>query len=154
MGIPTNIHTLLSGEVVEWARIEFKETWDAEASLKTICAFANDIDNWGGGYLVIGVKEENGRPLLPPQGVPAEKVDAILKDMLNKCKRIQPEYIPIVEVVDYNGKKIISWLQAGFYDAPSRRINSRRSSSTARLEQARQRLPASSPTRQKVNSSR
>ena len=57
MAIPTNIQTLLSGEVVEWARIEFKETWDAEASLKTICAFANDIDNWGGGYLVIGVSD-------------------------------------------------------------------------------------------------
>lgn len=27
MAIPTNIKTLLSGEVVEWARIEFKETW-------------------------------------------------------------------------------------------------------------------------------
>ena len=53
MAVPTNIKTLLSGNVVEWARIEFKETWDAEASLKTICAFANDIDNWGGGYLVI-----------------------------------------------------------------------------------------------------
>ena len=26
MAIPTNIKTLLSGEVVEWARIEFKET--------------------------------------------------------------------------------------------------------------------------------
>ena len=49
MGIPTSIKTLLSGRVVEWARIEFKETWDAEASLKTICAFANDSDNWGGG---------------------------------------------------------------------------------------------------------
>lgn len=45
MGIPTNIKTLLSGNVVEWARIEFKETWDAEAALKTVCAFANDIDN-------------------------------------------------------------------------------------------------------------
>ncbi len=42
MSIPTNIKTLLSGSVVEWARIEFKETWDV-ASLKTICAFANDI---------------------------------------------------------------------------------------------------------------
>ena len=62
MGIPTNFKTLLSGNVVEWARIEFKETWDAEASLKTICAFANDIDNWGGGYLVIGVEEKNGKP--------------------------------------------------------------------------------------------
>lgn len=38
MAIPTNIKTLLSGEVVEWARIEYKETWDAAASLKTICA--------------------------------------------------------------------------------------------------------------------
>ena len=45
MGIPTNIKTLLSGNVVECARIEFKETWDAEAALKTVCAFANDIDN-------------------------------------------------------------------------------------------------------------
>ena len=49
MGVPTNIKTLLSGNVVEWARIEFKKTWDAEASLKTICAFANDIDHWSGG---------------------------------------------------------------------------------------------------------
>lgn len=47
MAIPTNIKTLLSGDVVEWARIEFKETWDPEASLKTVCAFANDLDNWG-----------------------------------------------------------------------------------------------------------
>lgn len=56
MAIPTNIKTLLSGEVVEWARIEFKETWNAEASLKSVCAFANDLDNWGGGYIVIGVE--------------------------------------------------------------------------------------------------
>lgn len=53
MAIPTNIKTLLSGEVVEWARIEFKETWDPAASLKTVCAFANDLDNWGGGYIVM-----------------------------------------------------------------------------------------------------
>jgi ATP-dependent DNA helicase RecG len=56
MAIPTNIRTLLSGNVVEWARIEFKKTWDPEASLKTITAFANDLDNWGGGYIVIGVE--------------------------------------------------------------------------------------------------
>lgn len=55
MAIPTSIKTLLSGDVVEWARIEFKETWDPAASLKSICAFANDLDNWGGGYIVIGV---------------------------------------------------------------------------------------------------
>ncbi len=58
MAIPTNIKTLLSGDVVKWARIEFKETWDPVASLKSVCAFANDLDNWGGGYIVIGVEKE------------------------------------------------------------------------------------------------
>ena len=61
MGLPTNIETLLTGNVVEWARIEFKTSWMPEASLKTICAFANDIDNWGGGYIVLGVKEKKER---------------------------------------------------------------------------------------------
>ena len=56
MAIPTNIKNLLSGNVVEWARIEFKATWDPAASLKSVCAFANDLDNWGGGYIVIGVE--------------------------------------------------------------------------------------------------
>lgn len=34
MAIPTSIKTLLSGEVVEWARIEFKQTWDSATSLE------------------------------------------------------------------------------------------------------------------------
>ena len=121
MGLPTNIKTLLSGNVVEWARIEFKETWDAEASLKTICAFANDIDNWGGGYLVIGVEDKDGKPT-NLKGVPAEKIDSYLKDLLNKCKQIQPEYMPITEVVDYKEKKfIIVWAPGGIirpYSSP------------------------------------
>lgn len=63
--------------------------------------------------IVIGVKEKDGRPdsLL---GAPAEKIDHYLKDMLNKCKCIQPEYLPIVEVTDYNGKKfIVAWCPGG-----------------------------------------
>ena len=86
MAVPTNIKTLLSGNVVEWARIEFKETWDAEASLKTICAFANDIDNWGGGYIVIGVKEQDGRPVYPLQG----KRCAYDRPCFHGCTRHQP----------------------------------------------------------------
>lgn len=114
MGLPTNINTLLSGNVVEWARIEFKESWKPEASLKTICAFANDIDNWGGGYLILGVEEENGRPKFPIKGIPIDKVDDILKDLLNKCKMIQPEYLPVVEVVDFQERKlIVIWAPGG-----------------------------------------
>lgn len=114
MGLPTNIKTLLNGNVVEWARIEFKETWDAQASLKTICAFANDIDNWGGGYLVIGVSDKKDGEPDALKGIPVENIDSYLKDMLNKCKLIQPEYMPITEVVDYEGKKfIVVWAPGG-----------------------------------------
>lgn len=84
MALPTNIETLLEGHAVEWERIEFKETWDPQASLKTICAFANDIDNWGGGYIVIGVRENAGTHELI--GVPTAKADVWLKDMLNQAQ--------------------------------------------------------------------
>ena len=113
MSLPTSLKTLLSGEVVESARIEFKETWDPEASLKTICAFANDLDNWGGGYLVVGVRDKPGIPreLI---GVYPEKIDGYLKDILNKCKLIQPEYMPLVDVVDHRDKKfIVIWAPGG-----------------------------------------
>ena len=104
MAIPTNIKTLLSGEVVEWARIEYKETWDAAASLKTICAFVNDLDNWGGGYIVIGVEEDNGRPIYPLKGVPADKLDVYQKNIYARCKLIRPAYTPIIGVETYQDK--------------------------------------------------
>ena len=114
MAIPTNIKTLLSGEVVEWARIEFKETWDAAASLKTICAFANDLDNWGGGYIVIGVEEHNGRPVYPLKGVSVEKLDVYQKEIYAKCKLIRPAYAPIVGIETYQDKQfIILWCPGG-----------------------------------------
>jgi len=114
MGIPTNINTLLSGTVVEWARIEFKEGWNPETTLKTICAFANDIDNWGGGYIVLGVKAEDGKPLKPVQGLPISQIDKIQKDMLNKCNLISPDYLPIVETVEYQGKMlVVVWAPGG-----------------------------------------
>ena len=114
MGLPTNIETLLTGNVVEWARIEFKTSWMPEASLKTICAFANDIDNWGGGYIVLGVKEKNGRPILPVEGIPISQVDEMMKDLLNKCNLIQPRYLPVVAPIEYQGKTlIVIWAPGG-----------------------------------------
>ena len=37
---------------VESARIEYKKDWNPEKVLHSVCAFANDIDNWGGGYII------------------------------------------------------------------------------------------------------
>ena len=52
-----------------------------ESVLHTICAFANDFHNLGGGYIVLGVEEQNGRPVLPPTGIDPESVEAIQKDL-------------------------------------------------------------------------
>ena len=114
MAIPTNIETLLNGHIVESARLEFKKNWNPEPILHSICAFANDIDNWGGGYILIGVDEDNGKPRLPITGLKIEEIDRIQKDLLNKCKLIQPEYVPIVEPVVYQNKHIlIVWCPGG-----------------------------------------
>ena len=105
MAIPASIRSLLSGREVEWARIEFKTTWDPAASLKTICAFANDLDNWGGGYIVIGVEEKNGIPQRPLIGVPLDKVDEWQKSIFNKCKMISPDYSPIIDKQEYYSRR-------------------------------------------------
>lgn len=122
MPLPTNIENLLKGSVVEHERIEFKESWDAVASLKTICAFANDMDNWGGGYLVVGVAQEDDGAL-HPVGIPVAKVDTWLKDMVNKCKLIRPDYMPVCDVATFEGKTfIVLWCPGGSvrpYSAPT-----------------------------------
>lgn len=43
--------------------------------MKTISAFANDIDNWGGGYIVIGAEEINGKLVRPMIGIDPTKID-------------------------------------------------------------------------------
>lgn len=91
-----------------------KQTWDPAASLKTICAFANDLDNWGGGYIIIGVQEVNGRPIYPLKGVPPEKLDSFQKNIFAKCKLLRPSYTPIISVEKYQGKYfIVIWCLGG-----------------------------------------
>ena len=118
MSIPITIDKLLNDNVVEWARIEFKEGWNPDTTLKTIAAFANDIDNWGGGYIVIGVKEKDGRVSKPVKGLEVSQIDKIQKELLRYCKYIKPSYVPQSEPVDYNGKKLLLVWCPGGYDRP------------------------------------
>ncbi len=75
MHLPVNINNLLHDHVVESDRIEFKASWNPGSILKTICAFANDFQNFGGGYIVIGVEEHAGEPIFPPTGVKKSELD-------------------------------------------------------------------------------
>ena len=77
MALPININELINGQIVEWERIECKQGWDPEAVLHSMCAFANDLNNWGGGYIIIGIKEKNGKPELPPSGLKQNEIDGI-----------------------------------------------------------------------------
>ncbi|HEY8892593.1 MAG TPA: RNA-binding domain-containing protein [Clostridium sp.] len=114
MGLPINIEQLFNGTTIEWERIEFKKGWNPNEIMHTISAFANDINNWGGGYIVVGVDEFNGRPTLPPDGVEADHIDKIQKELLNYCHLLKPVYFPILEPLIYKGKHIlVIWVPGG-----------------------------------------
>lgn len=68
MALPINIESLLSGSAVESNQLEFKEGWTPDAIYRSVCAFANDFEDTGGGYIIVGVKEEHGRAVRPELG--------------------------------------------------------------------------------------
>ena len=114
MKLPTSIENILNENIVECERVEFKGNWNPEPILHSICAFANDINNWGGGYILVGIEDDNGRPKYPIKGIETASIDKIQKEILAKCKMIRPSYTPIVDVTQYKGKNIIViWCYGG-----------------------------------------
>ncbi len=106
--IPISIDELLSKRIVEDNRVDYKAGYNAENVLHEIVAFANDIDNMGGGYIVLGVEDDgNGRPKLPIKGLDDDSIDKIEKDLAEKCSLISPHYIPKSQICEYEGKKIL-----------------------------------------------
>ncbi len=55
MAIPINVEDLLMQRKEESNRIEFKKGWNLDKIYRSICAFANNFDNIGGGYILVGV---------------------------------------------------------------------------------------------------
>jgi ATP-dependent DNA helicase RecG len=114
MAIPINIDDLVNLRIIEGARVEFKANWNPEPCLHTICAYANDIDNWGGGYIVIGAKAQDGVPILPVSGITKGSIDKINRELLNVCNLIEPRYIPVTEHIVFDGKDLlIIWIPGG-----------------------------------------
>ena len=114
MALPINIEDLLRKQRIEGHRIEFKSGWNPDTIYHSICAFANDFDNIGGGYILVGVEEVGGVAKRPVKGIPAECVDAILKDMVGFNNKINPYYMPRTSVEEIDGKLIlVIWVPAG-----------------------------------------
>lgn len=102
------IEDILYNRTIESSRVEYKEGWNPEKVLHTICAFANDIDNIGGGYIILGVEANNGIPILPPKGLDAEQIDIINRELLNICNEIEPRYIPTTQHAVIDGRNILA----------------------------------------------
>lgn len=107
MAIPINIEKLLGGNTVENNRIELKGGWNPDSIYRTICAFANDFEDNGSGYIIVGVDEDNGRPVRPVRGVPIETIDRIEKEMVGLNNLFEPFYMPRVSIEDIDGRKVI-----------------------------------------------
>ncbi|WNP27005.1 ATP-binding protein [Moraxella sp. DOX410] len=99
---------MLLQRTIESERIEYKADWNPESVMHTLCAFANDFHNLGSGYIVIGVVEDNGRPMLPPVGLSLERIDKILKELVQLEKNtIMPTYNTLTATYDIEGKTIL-----------------------------------------------
>lgn len=122
MAIPVNIEKLISGRIVEGERIEYKEGWNPAAIYRTICAFANDFENIGGGYIIVGAKEENGIAKRPITGIPTEQLNTIQKEMIGYNNLIHPYYAPKIDIQTLDGQNLlVIWVPAGMerpYEVP------------------------------------
>ena len=114
MALPINIEELLKKRRVESSRIEFKSGWNPERIYRSIGAFANDFDNIGGGYILVGVEEENGMAKRPGKGLGPEQLDRIQREMQGYNNLIEPFYLPRPSVEEIDGRNIlVIWVPGG-----------------------------------------
>lgn len=76
MALAINIEDLLNKQKIESSRIEFKKGWNPASIYHSVCAFANDFDDLGGGYILVGVDsdDDTGLAIRTVEGVPTEKL--------------------------------------------------------------------------------
>lgn len=126
MALAININDLLNKQKIESNRIEFKKGWNPGSIYHSICAFANDFDDLGGGYIIVGVNtdDKTGMAIRPVEGVPMEKIDGILQEMVGYNNKIAPYYLPRTSVEEVDGKQlIVIWCPAGSYRPYSVPVN-------------------------------
>ena len=120
-GLPFNLDDLINLRAIEGNRVEFKATWNyviKSAVVCTVCAFANDLLNLNGGYIVLGIEEHEGRPLLPPRGLDDLDLDLVQKEIRGECIRIQAAYQPVLFPVFYQEKPLLVIMVPGSDSKP------------------------------------
>lgn len=114
MPLPIKIEELFKGLTVESDRLDYKEGFNPEKVTQTICAFANDINNIGGGYIIFGVKSSDGAPELPPAGLKESQVEAYQKKIIETQYKILPFPQVILSPEIYFKKRVlVLWVPGG-----------------------------------------
>lgn len=86
----------------ESEQIEWKESVaDFDDVVETLSAFANDLSNLGGGYVVCGAKEDkdaDGFPCIDLTGLTASRLKEIEGIVITRCRdRVFPSIAPLVQ---------------------------------------------------------
>lgn len=114
MSLPVNIEDLLAGTIVEGERMEFKQGWNPGSVMRTVCAFANDFENLGSGYVIVGVEEEDGKPKRPVLGFSPDQFEKVQKEMVGYANLMRPPYFPRLFLEPVDGKNVlVIWVPAG-----------------------------------------
>ena len=113
MSLHINIEDLLTARMVESDRIEYKEGWNPDAIYRSICAFSNDFDNIGGGYILVGVGEDEITKTArrPVKGLTTAALSEIQRKMIGFNNLLQPVYHPHLFIEEVDDKQIlILWI--------------------------------------------
>jgi ATP-dependent DNA helicase RecG len=82
---------------------------DVEVVARSICAFANDWSNLGGGYVICGAREtkdELGFPRVERVGLSAAQIAEIEAKVLRYCREyITPPVVPLVDTIAIEGEQ-------------------------------------------------
>jgi predicted HTH transcriptional regulator len=112
---PIELHNLLAreSEQVEWK----ENVADVESVVRTLVAFANDLQYLGGGTVVCGAAEEKdaaGFPKVKLVGLSAARFKEIEGKVLTACReQVHPPLSPLVqEYVVGEGQRVLTFLMA------------------------------------------
>ena len=102
----------------ESEQTEWKENVaDVNDVVATLSAFANDLQNLGGGYVVCGAREEkdaHGFPRLVQVGLTSARLKEVENTVLARCRdRVSPPITPLVEEIETDDpqRRILVFLQ-------------------------------------------
>ncbi len=108
--LSVRLDDLIHSRTVESVRLDFKATWNEAirvATIKTIAAFANDFQGLNGGYIVLGIEDRDGKPVLPPRGLDGLDLEEVQKEIRGNCQRINPPYQPVIVPEIFDGKQVV-----------------------------------------------